>query len=252
MRPPAAPPPALAPQPLACRFDGDHAPGAPRAWLLDTRLRAAPGAEPGAEPSAAPAPPEQARAHARALARAALRQRLAAALGVAPQALVLSDQRGQPPQWRWASAAVASAAPAGSLEGLHPAGAPRWRLAVAHAPGLSLIACHHGGALGVDLQAVDPATPRAELARTAHLFLGPDAARALARARGDSDAAYAQAFARAWVLHEARLKALGLGLREWTPALDAAHAAHANLRAVALRLPPLPGAPACAAALVWG
>ena len=201
----------------------------------------------------APAPgtlPEQARSQARASARKLLREQLAQCLGCAPEALVLSDVRGQAPQLiRWPATV-----PPAWRDGLH--------LSLAHADGRSLVALHGPAptvpkhpalaltatspssaqaarvaglalkptgqaaitGLGVDLQAIT-LMPAHECLAIAQLYLHPadvSALQAQHTAGASDEASLAQHFAQAWALHEARLKAAGLALTEWSPALQAA------------------------------
>lgn len=93
-------------------------------------------------------------------------------------------------------------------------------VSISHARGLSLLALREGGAIGVDLMR-DDETP-GELLAIARDYLGPDATRALAAL---PPTRRATAFAVAWTSFEARLKCLGLPLREWTPAVEQAIAA---------------------------
>ncbi len=191
----------------ACTAAGLEPCGALRVLALDTRAPRA-------------AAPEAERRHARSATREAACGRLAALLGCTPRQLALSDMRGQPPRLHWLGPGAAP----GPLATL--------RLSLSHAPGVSLLAWHAHGAVGVDLQAVPHHAGTAELLRTAALYLGDAARQALARqAPGDE---FADAFTRRWTLHEARLKCLGQPLCEWTPALGAALA---SVRAAALVLP---------------
>ena len=83
------------------------------------------------------------------------------------------------------------------------------RVSVSHETAVSLLAwCEHGR-VGVDVVAPVRLAEMdaAELAATATLFLGPDAARDIG---GDR-----LRYAHAWARHEARLKCLGLELTEW-------------------------------------
>lgn len=91
-------------------------------------------------------------------------------------------------------------------------------LSVSHAAGLSVAAIRVGGAIGIDLIRIEPGV--AELPdweRVAQDYLGPQVCRQLATL---SSAQRAAAFAQAWTCQEAGLKCLGLGLTEWTPALE--------------------------------
>ena len=221
-------------------------------------------AQPAPEPGHTP---ELARSQARAAARNWLCEQLAQRLGCAPEALALSDVRGQAPQLsRWPAT-------------LPPAVRDGLRLSVAHADGCSLLALHlpdpvepspvypHGAVgqaiadgassptsqapvagLGVDLQAITALLPHECLA-TAQLFLHPadHAALRAQHAAGAPDADLWRQFAQAWAMHEARLKAAGLSLTEWSPTLYAA------LQAVDARPLHLPAAWANthSAALAW-
>lgn len=91
-------------------------------------------------------------------------------------------------------------------------------LSVSHAPGLTVAAIRVGGAIGIDLIRIEPGV--AELPdweRVAQDYLGPQSCRQLATL---PPAQRAAAFAQAWTCQEAGLKCLGLGLTEWTPALE--------------------------------
>lgn len=95
-------------------------------------------------------------------------------------------------------------------------------LSLSHEPGASLLAWCPSGAIGVDIVDLDSlaqACPH-ELADTAALYLGPDAAAAVAALPVASDAR--SCFARHWTRLEARLKCLGRELDEWQPARAAA------------------------------
>jgi 4'-phosphopantetheinyl transferase len=187
-------------QPTRCGFAGDEAPGAPRVYVLP-----APVAPAGA-------PPEAARRLARQHARAALRHLLAHDLGCAPEAIDLSDTRGQP---------------------VRAAGHERIGLSISHEHVLSLLALCPDGAVGVDVARVPAASDADELRRAAHLFLGPNVAAALDQQA--HEATFLIAFAAAWAAHEARLKCIGRPLVEWSPALSARLA---GVRSAAVELPP--------------
>lgn len=202
-----------------CRFDGGRLPRAPQVLAVDTRL-------PGA------GTPMQERDHARAVARAALREAIAPQLGCAPDALAISDMRGQPPRLA-------------RVDGCGPPAPDGMGLSISHAPGLSLAAwCRHG-AVGVDVQAVPRAAGRAELWRTAALFFSPNQLQTLDRQA--LAAPFFEVFARAWAAHEAALKCAGLALAEYTPALAARLA---GVRVAALALPGR-AAPGLVAAVAW-
>ncbi|MBS0509494.1 MAG: 4'-phosphopantetheinyl transferase superfamily protein [Proteobacteria bacterium] len=177
--------------------------------------------------------PEQARQHARALARAALRRALADAWGCAPQALTISDQRGQPPRLGWAGTGAAPAALAGT------------GLSISHAPGMSLVACYEQGSVGVDLQAMPLQASRADLLRTASLFLPQNSVETLAKQT--PGASFMEAFTDRWAAHEAALKCLGQALVEYHPALAARLA---GVRTARLALPGWAAAD-LVAALAW-
>ena len=177
------------------------------------------------------ATPAQERDHARTLARAALTRALAAQLGCAPQALSVSDERGQPPRLAWATGGAAALGAIG--------------LSISHAPALSLAAWRLQGAVGVDLQAVPQEAKTADLLHTAALYLGQNTAETLANKV--QSAHFSIIFTQCWAQYEAALKCLGLGLAEYTPAL-AAQLAH--VQTVRLALPAwAPGG--LVAALAW-
>lgn len=205
--------------PDLCRFDGDRLPHAPRVLALDTRLPYA-------------ATPAQEREHARALARTALCQAVAPLLGCPPDALHISDTRGQPPRPAWADGRSAAA-----LGGLG--------LSISHAPGLSLAAWHLRGPVGVDVQAVPRAATAAELLRTAALFLGPKSVAALVQQA--HCALFFEVFAHHWARHEAALKCVGQALAEYSPALAAQLT---GVHMATLVLPPWASADVVAA-LAW-
>lgn len=209
-------PRAHAPQPVA----GDCLPGAPRVLAIATDLHHA-------------GPPEQVRQHARDQARAALRQTLGYAWCCAPEALSISDQRGQPPRLGWAGTGAA------------PAALAHTRLSISHAPGLSLAAWCDQGCVGVDLQAMPLQASRAELLRTAALFLPPNSVETLANQA--LNASLIEAFTGFWSAHEAALKCLGLALAEYSPALAARLT---GVRTAALTLPGW-ATPDLVAALAW-
>ena len=142
------------------------------------------------------------RDRARAQARAALRACLAPELGCAEAELEISNLRNQAPRLLLCG---------------KPLAAPH--CSISHAPGLALLAWHGRGAVGVDIQAVDAGAPRRELEDVARLFLAPQTAQALMGIAPDT--LFFEAFASAWTLHEARLKCAGLGLVEWSGALQA-------------------------------
>lgn len=139
---------------------------------------------------------------ARLQARAALRSCLALELGCAEPELEISNLRNQPPRLR-----------------LHGQRLDELHCSISHAPGLALLAWHRGGAVGVDIQAVDEGMPRAELEAVARLFLPPKVVEMLSdTAEG---ALFFEEFAGAWAQQEAQLKCAGLGLVEWSAELQA-------------------------------
>lgn len=89
-----------------------------------------------------------------------------------------------------------------------------------HEVGASLLAWSTSGAVGVDLVDLDglARASQQELTATASLYLGPDAAAAVAAA--PLAPASRLAFALRWCSLEARLKCLGLELDEWQSGLD--------------------------------
>lgn len=173
----------------------------------------------------------QARAQARTLARDALRQALAPPLHCRPEDLHIAHLPGEPPRLTWA---------AGGAAGLHRVG-----LSISHAPGLSLVAWHLQGAVGVDVQAPPQDAAAADLLHTAALYLGPETTAALTRQA--QRAHFSIAFAQCWARHEAALKCLGLGLGEYSPAL-AAQLAPVQTAPLAL---PAWAAAGMVAALAW-
>lgn len=183
--------------------------------------------------------PEAARALARRLARQALAAALAHELGCAAHDFAITDRRGEAPR------AVPQA-------GCAPALAARLAatgLSISHAPGLSLVAWHPAGPVGVDVQALSEAEAIApeDQARLAALYLGPDSIpdQAAALSRQAQAAINTIVFAHHWATHEARLKCLGEPLREWSPAL------HARLLACRASAIALPGVARWAAAVAW-
>lgn len=91
-------------------------------------------------------------------------------------------------------------------------------LSVSHAPGLSVAAVHRHGAVGVDVMRIgEGADWMPDWETVARDYLGPQAQGRIAQMAPDLRAC---AFAREWTALEARLKCLGMGLTEWTPALE--------------------------------
>lgn len=132
---------------------------------------------------------------ARQLVRSALREILAPLLGCAPQAVPLFSVPGQPLRLNIAQSKIG--------------------LSVSHETGLSLLALHLHGAVGIDLvRLADIPEDDTELQRLSADYYGAEAAASLAALHRE---ARRQAFARAWVKLEASLKCLGEGLTEWSP-----------------------------------
>ena len=102
-------------------------------------------------------------------------------------------------------------------------------LAVSHAAGLSVAAIRVGGAVGVDVMRVN-ADELPDWECVAQDYLGPLVLGRLAKL---APAPRAAAFAQEWMLLEACLKCLGMGLAEWTPAL-ASQCAACSIRELAL------------------
>lgn len=91
-------------------------------------------------------------------------------------------------------------------------------LSVSHAPGLSVAAVHRHGAVGVDVMRIgDGADWIPDWETVARDYLGPQAHARIAQVTPDQRGL---AFAREWTALEACLKCLGMGLTEWTPALQ--------------------------------
>ena len=156
--------------------------------------------------------PEAVRGASRRLAREALCAALARELGCAAQDIAISDCRGGAPRAHAGEPALAARLAAIGLS-------------ISHTPGLSLAAWHFGGAVGVDVQAVDDVAAIApeELDRLARLYLGPDSWPNRPPDLADKAPAAIDLIvcAQHWAAHEARLKCLGEPLQEWSPALQA-------------------------------
>lgn len=138
---------------------------------------------------------------ARLQARAALRACLAIELGCEPDDLEISNLRNQAPR---------------VLRDGQRLAAPH--CSISHAPGLALLAWHGPGPVGIDIQAVEAAVDRHELTEVAQLYLGRNRAQSLMNKA--QDALFFDAFASAWVQHEAVLKCAALGLQEWSEVLE--------------------------------
>ena len=144
----------------------------------------------------------QDRREARLQVRTTIAHWLAPSLGCPPEEVPLLSQPGQP--LRLASMPGQQALNIG--------------IAVSHEPGLSLVALHRGGPVGIDLLlALDAAPAWAEdISRLAQDYLEPTVATAIATLSLGEQAA---SFTQYWTQQEARLKCLGRGLEEWSPAL---------------------------------
>ena len=88
------------------------------------------------------------------------------------------------------------------------------RLSASHERGISLAAIHQSGPVGIDVVRIPPAFDWQQIARD---YLGPHA---LARIVNLAQSEQMPAFACEWSRLEARLKCLGLGLQEWSMALE--------------------------------
>lgn len=91
------------------------------------------------------------------------------------------------------------------------------QVSISHEDGLSVAAIHPYRAIGVDVLATGNPTWAAECPTLARDYMGPDVATRLERL---PTAQQANAFAAAWTQWEAGLKGCGLGLSEWTSALQ--------------------------------
>lgn len=123
--------------------------------------------------------------------RAVLRRILAAWGGFAPESRLAGplDETPRGPRWQ------------GLIAG-HPLD-----ISLSYCDGEGWIGLIRGGAIGVDVMAVQPV---AEAEAVARHYLGPDALVSIRKSRQP-----AQAFALAWTQLEARLKCLKLELSEW-------------------------------------
>lgn len=156
------------------------------------------------------------REQARARSRQALREALAILLDCQDHEIRLEDVSGQP---------LRLLAPRSS------AGMPG--LSLAHEPGISLVAIHRDGPVGVDLLALPAQSLEAWLPDwqgVARDYLGPRSPDRIACAANP-----AQAFAREWTRLEACLKCCGQPLSEWgapsRPPLAACRAAELDMPA---------------------
>lgn len=105
-------------------------------------------------------------------------------------------------------------------------------ISVSHETGLSLLAIHFAGPVGIDLLKIpDDPDWAAQIPSLARDYLGPVLVRQI------SDQPLLQqmtGFAQAWAAHEARLKCQGLALTEWSSSLEASLA---GIRVQPLALP---------------
>jgi 4'-phosphopantetheinyl transferase len=146
-------------------------------------------------------PKTQDRREARLQVRTAIAHWLAPSLGCTPEEVPLLSQPGQPLRL----------APMPGRQALNMG------IAVSHEPGLSLVALHRGGPIGIDLLPLDAAPSWVEdIPRLAQDYLGPIVADTIATVPLGEQAAN---FAHYWTQQEARLKCLGRGLEEWSSAL---------------------------------
>lgn len=137
-----------------------------------------------------PLPPDTPRERARLQLRRVLRAVLAARLALAPEQLMLPRQPGRRPRL------------APPHDGIG--------LSLAHAPGLSLLAIHLDGPVGIDL--LRTAALPADWQQLARDYLGPARTRQLAALPPEHAA---PAFAGHWAALEALLKCHGQPLAEW-------------------------------------
>lgn len=91
-------------------------------------------------------------------------------------------------------------------------------ISVSHESGLSLLAIHRSGPVGIDLLKL-PDSPdwQAQMPRLALDYLGPKIAQRIAILPHEEQMTQ---FAQAWTEHEASLKCQGLALEEWSAALE--------------------------------
>jgi len=161
-------------------------------------------------------PETRLRDRARSMVRATLQTLLAEKLGTAAETIRLISQPGHPMRL-----------------------APPWShvgISVSHEAGLSMMAIHLGGAIGIDLLHFDAPLP--DIPALSRDYLGPVASAELAALATERQQ---KAFAQAWCRFEAKLKCLGLPLSEWTPAVES--------RMAACSLTDLPMPPGWAAAI---
>jgi 4'-phosphopantetheinyl transferase len=131
---------------------------------------------------------------ARGQLRQAVLEMLCLQLGLTPDAIVLNCTPGQ--------------AMRVNLPGHHI------RLSASYEQGISLAAIDQSSPVGIDVICIPQAFDWQQLARD---YLGPEA---MARIVNLAWSEQMPAFAREWTRLEARLKCLGLGLQEWSVALE--------------------------------
>lgn len=91
-------------------------------------------------------------------------------------------------------------------------------ISVSHESGLSLLAIHYSGPVGIDLLKVANAPDwQTDIPMLARDYLGRKNAQRIA---GLVPSGQITAFSLAWTEHEARLKCRGYGLEEWSEALE--------------------------------
>ena len=137
------------------------------------------------------------RSVARTAIRAALCQALASWVGCPANSVTLSDDVGV------------------ALRIAHPSTTAR--VSISHEDGLSVAAIHPHRAIGVDVLGTSNPPWADECLTLARDYLGPHRARQLAEL---PVAQRSTAFAAAWTRWEAGLKSGGLGISEWTAALQ--------------------------------
>jgi 4'-phosphopantetheinyl transferase len=138
------------------------------------------------------------RAAARQLVRHALCELLAKHLGCQATEITLRSAPGQPIRLDRPGTAIG--------------------LSVSHEPGLSVLAIHLAGPIGIDLIRIKEATVwQEDIPRLAVDYLGPEIADRLGAQPLDRQIA---SFGQAWTTLESRLKCLNRELQEWTPTLE--------------------------------
>ena len=104
-------------------------------------------------------------------------------------------------------------------------------LSISHENGLSLLAIHRAGPVGIDLlRPPESSHWQTEIPALANDYLGPKRAGQIAALPPNEQLTH---FAQAWTEHEARLKCRKLGLEEWSAALEA-HLAPCRVQALDL------------------